>query len=47
VEIVYNSIPVDEEGFPLILDNEKYKNALELYIKKDKFTKAFDNGRLH
>jgi hypothetical protein len=31
----------------LILDNEKYKNALELYIKKDRFTKQFDLGKLH
>jgi hypothetical protein len=36
--VAYRAIPVDEEGYPLILDNEKYKNALELYIKKSKFT---------
>ena len=47
VEIAYRAIPVDEEGHPLVLDNEKYKNALELYIKKDKFTKYFDQGKLH
>lgn len=47
VEIVYRAVPVDEEGYPMIIDNEKYKNALELYIKKDRFTKYFDNGKLH
>lgn len=46
IEVVYLAIPVDEEGYPLILDNEKYKNALCLYIKKDKFTKYFDMGRI-
>lgn len=47
VEIAYRAIPIDEEGYPLILDNEKYKNTLELFIKKDKFTKYFDQGKLH
>lgn len=47
IEISYRAIPIDEEGYPLILDNEKYKNALELYIKKDRFTKQFDLGKLH
>lgn len=46
VEISYNAIPVDEEGYPLVMDNEKYKNALELYIKKDKFTKYFESGKI-
>lgn len=47
VEVVYRAIPVDGEGYPMIIDNEKYKNALELYIKKDRFTKYFDAGKLH
>ena len=47
LEIIYRAIPVDEEGLPLIIDNEKYKNALELYIKKDRFTRYFDQGKLH
>lgn len=46
VEIVYRAVPVDDEGYPMIMDNEKYKNALELYIKKDRFTKYFDSGKL-
>lgn len=47
VQIVYNAVPVDTEGYPMILDNEKYKNALELYIKKDRFTRLFELGKLH
>lgn len=46
VEVSYRAIPVDEEGYPLILDNEKYKNALELFIKKDKFTKYFEQNKI-
>lgn len=46
VELAYLAVPVDDEGYPLILDNEKYKNALELYIKRDRFTKYFDLGKL-
>ncbi len=34
VEIAYKAIPVDEDGFPLLIDNETYLNALEAYIKK-------------
>lgn len=47
VELVYFAFPVDEEGYPLILDNEKFKNALELYIKRDRFTKYFERGKIH
>lgn len=46
IEVVYEAIPIDEEGYPLILDNEKYKNALELYIKLDRFTKYFDMSKI-
>lgn len=46
VEIVYRAVPVDEDGLPMILDDEKYKNALELYIKLDKFTKYFDSNKI-
>ena len=46
LEIAYNAVPVDEEGYPMILDNEKYKNALCLFIKVDRFTKYFDTGKI-
>lgn len=46
VEIAYKAIPVDEHGFPLLIDNEVYLNALESYIKKKVFTVKFDTGKI-
>ena len=46
VEIAYKSIPVDEDGFPLLIDNENYLACLEAYIKKQVFTVKFDQGKL-
>ena len=46
IEISYVAIPVDEEGLPMILDNAKYINALELYIKKKLFTILYDQQKL-
>ena len=44
VKIAYKSIPVDEDGYPLLIDNEVYLNALEAYIKVKVFTVKFDTG---
>lgn len=44
IKINYKSIPVDENGFPLILDNALYLKTLELYIKKEVFIIKFDQG---
>lgn len=46
VEIAYKAIPVDEDGFPLLIDNETYLNALEAYIKVRVFTVKFDTGKI-
>ena len=46
VEVAYKAIPVDEDGFPLLIDNETYLNALEAYIKKQVFTVKFDTGKV-
>lgn len=46
VEIAYKAIPVDEDGFPLLIDNETYLNALESYIKVKVFTVKFDTGKI-
>lgn len=46
LEIAYKSIPVDEDGFPLLIDNENYLAALEAYIKKMIFTIKFDTGKI-
>lgn len=44
--IAYKSIPVDENGFPLILDNPVYLRALEAFIKKEVFTILFDQNKV-
>lgn len=46
VEISYLAIPVDEDGFPLIIDNATFLKALELYIKKEVFTILFDMNKI-
>lgn len=46
VIISYKSIPVDTEGYPLLIDNQKYLRALELFIKKELFTVLFDEGKI-
>ena len=47
VEIAYKSIPVDDDGYPLLIDNENYLAALEAYIKKQVFTVKFDTGKIN
>lgn len=44
VKVSYKAIPVDEHGFPLVLDNSVYLKTLELYIKKEVFGIKFDQG---
>ena len=46
IKVNYKAIPVDDNGFPLILDNAVYLKALELYIKKEVFTIKFDQGEV-
>ena len=46
VQIAYKAIPVDEDGFPLLIDNENYLACLEAYIKKQVFTVKFDQGKI-
>lgn len=46
IKVSYKSIPVDEEGYPLIPDNPTYLSALELYIKVQAFTILFDTGKI-
>lgn len=44
IEIAYEAIGVDDEGYPLIPDNSSFTRALKLYIKKEHFTVLFDLG---
>lgn len=46
VRIAYKAIPVDEDGFPMPIDNENYLACLEAYIKKQVFTIKYDQGKI-
>lgn len=46
IEISYNAIKVDKEGYPMIPNNSSFIQALELYIKKQIFTILFDQGKI-
>lgn len=46
VSVSYRAIPVDEDGFPQLIDNETYLDALEAYIKMKVFTVKFDTGKI-
>lgn len=46
VEISYTSIPIDDEGYPMLQDDPTFLRALELYIKKNAFTVLFDLGKI-
>ena len=46
IEIAYEAIPVDDDGYPKIPDNSSFTRALELYIKKQWFTILFDMGKI-
>jgi len=46
VDIAYKGIPVDDDGFPMLIDNENYLAALEAYIKKQVFTVKFEQGKI-
>lgn len=46
VELSYESIPVDKDGYPLIPDNSSFKEALELYITKKKYRVLLDTGKI-
>lgn len=46
IEIAYNAIATDSEGYPLLPDNPSFLRALEAYVKKQQFTILFDLGKL-
>lgn len=46
IEIAYNAIATDGEGYPLLPDNPSFLRALEAYVKKQQFTVLFDLGKL-
>ena len=46
VLINYKAIPIDEDGYPLLIDNSNFLKALELYIKKEAFQILFDTNKI-
>lgn len=46
IEIAYQAIATDIDGYPLLPDNSSFLRALELYIKKKWFTVMFDMGKI-
>jgi len=44
--VAYKSIPLDKDGFPLIVDNQEFIEALKAYIKVKRFEIFFDEGRI-
>lgn len=46
IEIAYQAIDTDEDGFPLLPDNSSFTRALEAFIKKNWFTILFDMGKI-
>ena len=47
IKISYKAIPIDDEEIPMIPDNPIFLKALELYIKKERFTILFDLGKIN
>lgn len=46
IEISYKAIPIDKDGYPLLIDNVIFLKTLESYIKKEVFTILFDMGKI-
>lgn len=46
VLVSYKAIPIDKDGFPLLIDNPVFLKTLEAYIKKEEFTILFDIGKI-
>ena len=45
VQIAYKAIPVDEDGFPMLIDNEVFLSALEAYIEVQVLRNKFRVGK--
>lgn len=44
--VSYKALPVDDDGYPLLIDNPVFIRALEAYIKREVFTILFDLGKI-
>lgn len=46
VEVAYKALATDEDGFPLLIDNEVYLSALESYIAMNVIKNKFRQGKV-
>lgn len=46
IEIAYEAIPVDCDGYPMIPDNSSFREALELFITKKRYKILLDTGKI-
>lgn len=46
IELAYKAIPVDDDGYPLLPDNDAFIRAVKLYIKMQWFTELFEQGKI-
>lgn len=46
VELSYQAIPVDCDGYPMVYDDASFIEALEAYITKKRYKLLYDNGNI-
>ena len=46
IEISYNGILVDKDGYPMIPDDESFVDAIEKFVKKERYNILFDEGKI-
>lgn len=46
IEIAYEAILIDKDGYPQIPDNSSFREALELYITKKRYKILYDTGKI-
>lgn len=46
ITIVYKSLPIDNDGYPLVINDLVFLKALELYIKNEVFNILFDLNKI-
>lgn len=47
IRVAYKAVLTDEDGFPMIMDNEVYLDALESYITLMVYRQKFRNGKIN
>lgn len=46
IHIAYRALYLDDEGYPMLIDNASFLRALESYIKMNWFTIQYDMGKI-